>query len=162
MSYRLSLCHKVILLFLLLVSGIATAETAFVSSREVKVYADADFNSDKIANFQTADEVEVLDRDGIWIEVEKNGLRGWISRYSISSVKPFRQKVSIFSRLKNFFSGENKRDRLALVSTAGGVRGLTEAESDETGETDFAAVKRMEAFVFTESDLDLFIAGDKD
>ena len=96
------------------------------------------------------------------MQVERNGITGWISRYSLTSAIPFRQKISILDRLKNFFSGNNKRDRLTLVSTAGGIRGLSEEESDASGKTDFAAVRRMEQVIVSEMEVDQFLAESED
>lgn len=142
----------------LIVCGSASAETAYVSSRQVKVYQKADFNSALVIKLKVNDEITILDRRGIWLQVRRNGVSGWLSQYSVSTKKPFSKKVSILNRLKNFFIGNNQRDRLTLVSTAGGIRGLTEEESDALGKTDFAAVRQMEVLQISAREVDRFIA----
>lgn len=151
-------CATVICLALALgVSTVAIAETAYVSSRQARVYQDAGFDSALLANLKLNDEIEILEREGIWLQIRTPAVTGWVSQYSVTSQRPLAQKVSILTRLKNFFIGNKKRDRLSLVSTAGGIRGLTEDESDELGKTDFSAVREIESIEITESDIDRFV-----
>ncbi len=137
-------------------------ETVYVSSKQTPVYQRASLSSGLMTVLQKNDEVEVLDRQGVWLRVRASVITGWVSRYSVSASKPFSQKVSIFSMLKNFFRSDNKRARLTLVSTAGGVRGLTDEESDAIGTTDFAAVKIMESIELSDTEIDKFVAGNSD
>ncbi len=93
------------------------------------------------------------------MQIKFTELSGWLSRYSVSQAKPLKEKVSVFSRLKKFFNSDNKRARVTLVSTAGGVRGLTEDESDAAGKSDFKAVATMESITVSEEEIDAFVEG---
>ena len=137
-------------------------EIVYVSSKHTHIYQNASLSSGLMTVLQKNDEVEVLDQQGVWLQVRASAITGWVSRYSVSSSKPYSQKVSIFALLKNFFRSDNKRARVALVSTAGGVRGLTDEESDAIGKTDFAAVKVMESFELSDTDIDNFVASNSD
>ena len=143
-------------------SAVCAAEFVYVSSKQTSLFKEANLNADLITTLQQNDKAEVMDERGVWVLIKVDGKSGWVSRYAVSSEKPFEQKVSVFGRLKNFFREDNKRARVTLVSTAGGVRGLTEAESDAIGKTDFEAVKIMEAVEISEPELDTFIAGISD
>lgn len=150
----------ILVLYLAAISGaVFAAEFVYVSSKQTNLYQDANLDSELITTLEQNDKAEVMDERGVWVRINFDGISGWVSRYSVSAAKSFEQKVSIFGRLKNFFREDNKRARVTLVSTAGGVRGLTEAESDATGKTDFEAVRIMEAVEISESELDTFIAG---
>lgn len=137
-------------------------EIVYVSSKQTYIYQNASLSSGLMTILQKNDAVEVLDQQGVWLQIRASAITGWVSRYSVSSSKPYSQKVSIFALLKNFFRSDNKRARVALVSTAGGVRGLTDEESDAIGKTDFAAVKIMESFEFSDTEIDKFVARNSD
>lgn len=137
-------------------------EIVYVSSKQTYIYQNASLSSGLMTILQKNDAVEVLDQQGVWLQIRASAITGWVSRYSVSSSKPYSQKVSIFALLKNFFRSDNKRARVALVSTAGGVRGLTDEESDAIGKTDFASVKIMESFEFSDTEIDKFVARNSD
>ena len=106
------------------------------------------------------DAVNVVQRKGVWLQVENSSLNGWVSKYSTTSNKPFKEKISIFTRIKNFFSYDKKRERVAVVSTAGGIRGLAEAEGGgSTGKKDYAAVENMESLKVNPKEVDEFVKG---
>lgn len=153
-----------LLLFLLIgfCNGPHAEDIAYVSSKKTNIYKEANLNSGLMTVLKQNDEVRVIEEQGIWLQIRFVELSGWLSRYSVSLVKPITDKVSVFSRLKNFFSNENKRARVTLVSTAGGVRGLTEEESDASGKTDFQALATMESITASEDELDDFVTGSAD
>ena len=153
-----------IVLILLIVSPamLYAGEIVYVSSKQTPVYQRASLSSGLMTVLQKNDEVEVLDRQGVWLQVRAVTITGWVSRYSVSPNKPLPQKVSVFAMLKNFFRTDNKRARLTLVSTAGGVRGLTDEESDAIGTTDFAAVKIMDSIELSDTEIDTFVTGNSD
>jgi hypothetical protein len=153
-----------LLLFLLIgfCNGPHAEDIAYVSSKKTNIYKEANLNSGLMTVLKQNDEVRVIEKQGIWLQIRFVELSGWLSRYSVSLVKPITDKVSVFSRLKNFFSNENKRARVTLVSTAGGVRGLTEEESDASGKTDFQALASMESITASEDELDDFVTGSAD
>jgi len=138
-------------------SGLHAEDIAYVSSKRTNIYKEASLNSDLMTVLQQNEKVLVLDQQGVWWQIKYTELSGWLSRYSVSSAKPPEQKNSVFGRLKNFFSSDSKRARVTLVSTAGGIRGLTEEQSDALGKTDFKAVSRMEDFLVSEAEVDDFV-----
>jgi uncharacterized protein YgiM (DUF1202 family) len=140
-------------------NGLHAEDIAYVSSKQTNIYKEASLNSDLMTVLKQNDRVLVLDQQGVWWQIKYTELSGWLSRYSVSTAKPPAQKISIFSRLKNFFSSDSKRARVTLVSTAGSIRGLTEEQSDATGKTDFKAVAKMENYRVSDADVDAFVAG---
>lgn len=134
-----------------------SGDTMYVSSKQANIYRAASLDSEVLKVLARRDEVEVVTEKGIWFQVKVPVTSGWLSRYSISPSPPPENKVSIFGRLKNFFREDNKRARLTLVSTAGGLRNLTEEESDAIGKTDFAALQSVESILISETQLQKFI-----
>ena len=77
----------------------------------------------------------------------------------MTSGKPYKEKISNFSKIKFFLGGESNRDRMTLVSTAGGVRGLSADDSESAGKKDFKAVENMESIQISELELEQFVTG---
>ncbi len=154
--------NRYLVISLLILAGLANplnaAVTLYVSSKQANLYKEANFNSELIARLRQNDAIELIEDKGIWMQVNYSDIFGWTSRYSVTSTKPSTEKASISSRLLNFFNNENKRDRLTLVSTAGGIRGFSSDESDASGRKDFESVGKMEAATVSEAEVEQFVA----
>lgn len=154
--------NRYLVISLLILAGLANplnaAVTLYVSSKQANLYKEANFNSELIARLRQNDAIELIENKGIWMQVNYSDIFGWTSRYSVTSTKPSTEKASISSRLLNFFNNENKRDRLTLVSTAGGIRGFSSDESDASGRKDFESVGKMEAATVSEAEVEQFVA----
>ena len=152
---------KIILLIALLGfhNQLLALENMYVNSRTARVYESASFRSQLLVTLEQNTELDVLEHKGIWIRVQNSDVAGWISRYSLTPDKQIEEKVSIFARLKSFFDNGNSRERLTLVSTAGGIRGLSDYDSESPTSKNFDAVKKMETFVINDKDLEAFLAG---
>lgn len=132
--------------FFLISATIAQAsDILFVSSRLAPVYAQANLSSGILTRLTSNTEIEVVSRKGIWMQIIYAGKQGWISRFSVTANSPPEIKVSIFDRLKRFFGNGNSRERMTLISTAGGIRGLSDFDDEDAGKKDFAAVQFMES-----------------
>ena len=134
-----------------------SAETAYVSSKEAKIYQEANFNSAMVAELKQNDALQVIDNKGLWIQVKSGVITGWISKYSVTTTEPIAQKISIFDRIKSFFRSDSRRDRVAIVSTVGGVRGLSEDESDASGKKDYKSVEKMESLEVSDEEVNKFV-----
>ncbi len=159
MKKRLYFAVTLVGLSVLSLPGAQTADVVYISSQQAKVHKEANLKSKIVAVLSKSDQVEVVQQQKVWMQVKITEISGWISRYSVSRAKPFESKASIFSRLKNFFQNDNRRVRLAYVSTAGGVRDLTEEESDAAGKTDFKSLRVLEDIDLGDAEIDAFIAG---
>jgi hypothetical protein len=160
-----TIMNKLRLLLIVISSAIIgsafAAETVYVSSRSAKIYQQATFDSEVITRLERDSEVNVIEHSGIWINVNNVDISGWVSRYSMTSAKPFKEKISILSKIKFFLGGGSNRDRMTLVSTAGGVRGLSADDSESAGKKDFKAVEKMESIQISELELEQFVTGNK-
>ena len=82
-------------------------------------------------------------------------------KYSISDTRPRTEKVSFFTRLKRFLRSDNShRARASTVSTAGGLRGLTDEETENSGVRDYESLRKMEQLTVTEKEVEQFSQGD--
>ena len=131
----------------------------FVSSRLAPVYAEANLGSTVLARLTRSTEIEVIAQKGIWVNVIYPDGQGWISRYSVTANSPPETTVSIFARLKRFFDNGNSRERLTFISTAGGIRGLSDFDDEDTGKKDFTAVQYMESIQPDDQQIADFISG---
>ena len=154
--------HLIFLILLVSSLQVGATERAYISSNETNIFKNASLDSEILTVIQKGNAIEILDRQDIWLQVKYFSIIGWVSRYSVSSSKPYAEKVSILTLLKNFFRTDNKRARVALISTAGGVRGLTDEQSDAIGKTDFASVEIIESLEISEKEINKFIVGNKD
>jgi uncharacterized protein YgiM (DUF1202 family) len=68
------------LLTLLLLPGIAMAETMKVTQPNQSLYPDPDFASAPVASVPVGAAVTVLQQAGDWYQVEYQGQRGWLNR----------------------------------------------------------------------------------
>jgi uncharacterized protein YgiM (DUF1202 family) len=153
---------RYLIIKLLLLVGLSNSlnaeDTVYVSSKQAKVYKEATFNSDLVGSLKQNDTINLLERKGLWIQVSFSDLFGWTSQYSVTSTKPSKVKVSISERLLNFFNSENKRERLSLVSTAGGIRGFSADPTDPAGKKDFESVGKLESVKVSEAEVENFIS----
>jgi len=153
-------CFLFSLLFLVGFScSLNAEEIGYVSSKQAKVYKEANFSSDLVASLKQNDAIQLIEHKGIWMQINYSDIFGWTSQFSVTTTKPFKGDVSISERLINFFSSENKRDRLSLVSTAGGVRGFSNDETDPSEKKDFEAVAKMESEKISEVEVEKFVSG---
>jgi len=133
----------------------------YVSSRTARVYESANFQSKLLVTLKRNTVLDVLEQKGIWIRARNSDVTGWMSRYSLTPDKPIEEKVSIFARLKSFFDNGNSRERLTLVSTAGGIRGLSDYDSESQTSKNFNAVVKMEAVVISDLELEDFLSSNE-
>ena len=99
----------------------------------------------------------VLQRNGHWVQVSLNKKNGWVSKYSVSKSPPIQNKISLFGRIKNFFKPKSNRNRVSVVSTAGGIRGLADGEVDSSGNHDQESLERLETLEISSEELRKFI-----
>jgi len=152
---------KLLILVFVFFSSAQAAELAFVNSKKIKLYEQANYKSDFITQLKKGDELEIIKKKNKWVEVKHAALKGWVPAYSISKNKPKIEKLSFFNRLKSFFMGENKRARTSTISTAGGIRGLAEGEEDSSGKKDYESLKKMEKMTVTDEEVEQFVEENK-
>mgnify|MGYP002640105861 FL=1 len=159
MSSMLKVITSFAFTFLILVSSPLWSDTqiVYVSSLKAKVYQNPTFNSPVIMQLNRSSKVAAIDRKGMWVKISLVKESGWVTKFNVTEKEPIAHKISIFDRIKKMFSTRHSRDRVSVVSTAGGIRGLSDGEVDSTGTRNFESVKKIESIEINQSELDAFI-----
>ena len=136
-----------------------SADSVYVSSVKAKVFMEPDFRSSVVTELRRSSKVFVLQKKGRWVQVSLNEKKGWLSAYAVSDTFPIQQRISIFSRIKNFFKSNSGRNRVSVVSTAGGIRGLSDEEVNSSGNSNFESLAKLESIEITHDELEEFVGG---
>ncbi len=141
-----------------LFSSISYAKgSVYVSSLKAKVFQQPDFKSPVLMELSQSSKLKLLGTQDFWIHVEYENKTGWMSKYLVTEVEPITHKISIFNRIRNFFRSSTGRDRVSVVSTAGGIRGLSDGEIESSGAQDFESLHSLEKIEIPPQELDTFI-----
>jgi len=152
---------RITCLFFFICSSSQAAQQAYVNSKKVNLYQQNNFQSNVISQLKKGDELRVIKHQDKWVRVKYLALQGWVPKYSISDTRPRTEKVSFFTRLKRFLRSDNShRARASTVSTAGGLRGLTDEETENSGVRDYESLRKMEQLTVTEKEVEQFSQGD--
>jgi len=142
-------------LVLLLVPGLVSAQTMYISKDEVKVTEEQSPMSAVVAILHLGDQVRVLEKSGRHYKIQaQSGKTGWVFKFKLSD-----QKVGSGGG-GDILSGLTGETRIAAreASTGGSIRGLKET-SDQYAATKHIdpasrdAVQRMEDRTITREDL---------
>lgn len=148
-----------VFMLLLLLSSAQAADSMYVNSKKIKLYQQPNYNSAVVTQLEKGDQLEVVQQQDKWIQVKHATLSGWVPGYSLTSSKPAEESVSFFNRIKSFFMSDNKRSRVSTISTAGGIRGLSEEEGESAGQKDYEALQKMERMTVSDEEVEKFVEG---
>ncbi|MFO0767409.1 MAG: SH3 domain-containing protein [Nitrospiraceae bacterium] len=134
------------------------AETVYVQAKTGQLRSGKTSLDGVVANVKFGDALEVLGRDGSWLDVKtSNGARGWIFSNKTSSSKPSGGS-DMLAKL-----GQSMRAGDASSTTASaGARGLDKASEGYANRTgigakDREAVDRMTAYQMADQDVEEFL-----
>ena len=136
----------------------AWAETVYVQAKTAQLRAGKTSLDAVVGNVKFGDALEVVGRDGSWVEVKTSaGARGWIFSHKTSTSKPSGGNDTL-ARL-----GQSMRGGDASATTASaGARGLDKASegyADRAGVSarDREVVDRMTAYQIPDQDVEEFM-----
>jgi len=145
-------------IILLSIGAVASAETVYVQAKTGQLRSGKTSLDNVVANVKFGDALEVLGRDGSWLDVKtSSGARGWIFANKISSGKPSGGS-DMLAKL-----GQSMRAGDASSTTASaGARGLDKASEGYANRTgigakDRDAVDRMTAYQIPDQDVEEFL-----
>jgi uncharacterized protein YgiM (DUF1202 family) len=144
----------------LITSPLLAADQVYVSSKKVALYQEPSYKAEQLTQMTQGDGMELIEQQGNWYNVQLGGMKGWVPRYSVSETPP-PEKLSFFGRIKRFFSSDSSRARVSSVSTAGGIRGLADGETENSGKRDYEALDEMEKITVNEKEVEEFIESNK-
>ena len=158
-----SLIHPVTLLTGLLIGGwlwadVASAETMYVRAKTAQLRAGKTSLDKVTADLRYGDELEVLRKDGSWVEVKTGaGQRGWIFSNKISSTKPSASDSELASLGKSY----RQKDASTVTASAGsrGLDRVSEGYAKQAGITKDVqdAVDRMAAYRISDQEVEEFL-----
>jgi hypothetical protein len=131
-------------------------EYVFATAVNTRLFESPDFKSAVVSQAKRTTQLEVLQNDGIWIQVRQGVVSGWVSRYTVSQQEPIVEKFNLFARIKQFLSPDAGRKRVYLVSTASGIRGISDGEVVSSGVRNEDSLARLESIKINPVDLQTF------
>lgn len=159
-----SLIYPVTLLTGLLIGGwlwadTASAETMYVQAKTAQLRAGKTSLDKVTANLRYGDELEVLRKDGSWVEVKTGaGQRGWIFSNKLSSSRPSGGD----SELASLGKSVRQKDASSVTASAGsrGLDSVSEGYAKQAGITKQVqdAVDRMAAYRITDQEVEDFLS----
>ena len=135
-----------------------SAETVYVQAKTAQLRAGKTSLDKVTADVRFADALEVLRRDGNWVEVKTaTGQRGWIFANKLSDTKPAASESELASLGKSF-----RQKEASTVTASAGSRGLDKASEGYANQAGITkdvqdAVDRMAAYRINDQEVEDFL-----
>lgn len=151
---------------LLISPPVLSEEVRYISSQKAKLLKAPQFKAEVITQLTKGEQIEVTSSKGSWLQVNtQNNQQGWISKF-LTKTNPPTDRITVLpgeedNQLKDV------RRRTSALTTAAAARGLAARSANDQSakhKEDKEAVKYMESFDISDSDLDVFaeaIRGDQ-
>jgi uncharacterized protein YgiM (DUF1202 family) len=139
-------------------AAVAAAESVYVQATKAQLRAGKTSLDKVTANVRYGDELEVLRRDGNWLEAKTGaGERGWIFANKVSSAKPSGSDGDLAALGKSY-----RRKEASGVTASAGSRGLdkvSEGYARQAGITKDVqdSVDRMAAYRISDQEVEDFL-----
>jgi hypothetical protein len=136
----------------------ALAETVYVQARTAQLRAGKTSLDAVVVNVKFGDALEVVGRDGSWMEVKTStGARGWIFANKTSPSKPSGTNDTLAKLGRSMRSGD-----ASSTTASAGARGLDKASEGYANRTgisarDREAVDRMTAYQIPDQEVEEFM-----
>ncbi len=147
-----------LVLSLLLLAGLAQAETLYVQASSASIRSGKTSLSKIVASVQFAEALESIQQEGNWYQVRTHkGHVGWIYTNKVTSTKPSTPD----SRFASIGRGFRKTESSSATATAG-VRGLDEFSSGYAKRKGISrrhrvAVNQMTHYRLSDRDVEMFL-----
>jgi hypothetical protein len=138
--------------------SLVLAETLYVQAKTAQLRAGKTSLDNVVANLRYGDQVDVLSRDGSWMEVKTaSGARGWIFSNKLAATRPSGGSDALAQLGRNLRRGD-----ASGATASAGARGLDKASEGYANRTgisqgDRDAVDRMTAYQLTDQDVEEFL-----
>jgi uncharacterized protein YgiM (DUF1202 family) len=144
---------------LLLLAGVALAETVFVQSKTAMLRSGKTSLDRVVANLKFGEPLVVLNKEGNWLEVQTaRGAQGWIFAGKTTPTKPAASEDDVLAKLGKSF----RRTEAGDVTASAGARGLdkvSEGYANRVGITQQHrdAIDRMAGYRISDQDVEDFL-----
>ena len=139
-------------------ADIVLAETMFVQAKTAQLRAGKTSLDKVTADLRFGDQLEVLRKDGNWVEVKTTGgQQGWIFSNKLTSTKPSASDGELASLGKSF-----RQKEASNVTASAGSRGLDKASETYAKQANITkdvqdSVDRMAAYRITDQEVEDFL-----
>lgn len=133
------------------------SENHYVSSAKAKLMDGPEFRAEVLAELERGTEIQVINQQGPWLEVQLGEKTGWVSRMLTSSTPPM-ERISVLGGNEE----SNLRDvrrRTSAITTAAAARGLAASRqegNDSIHPSDYQALELMESIEVSAEELEAF------
>ena len=141
----------------------ATQDVAYVQAVRADLKETARMDAPKIMTLKRGQQVDLFEKQGIWVRVKVREKEGWISRLFLSKHKP----VGNADLDKDITTSLEKvsRRRSSSYTVSAAARGLMTSERGRQGRemyrSDFDALEKLETFEISRQAIDNFTASAK-
>ncbi|ALP51937.1 hypothetical protein Tel_01620 [Candidatus Tenderia electrophaga] len=142
------------LMALILVGNLAQAESGYIRAREAKVVSAPSAAAELVMALPKGTEVDILQRQGRWLEVQSGGRQGWVSGLLVGDEPPM-NKINVLGGEDAGTLGQSARRRASVAISAAAARGLRSderARQSDAGVADFGAVRQLESMGVSEDE----------
>jgi hypothetical protein len=136
----------------------ANEKTLYVQAAKTQLKEQPQMSASNLMELERGDELEVLEKDGIWYQVSAAGKEGWISKLFVNTYRPV-GKSDLIQDGSDDLSKASRR-RSSSYSVAAATRGLSASdrvrEGRELYRSDFLGLEKMETYNPGEEELERF------
>ncbi len=133
-------------------------DVVFVQSANAEIRKEPKMNAESILNLNRGDQLTVISKSGIWLQVQMGETKGWISKLFTSPNRPIGNAELTNQEVQDQSRVSRKRPKPKTVSAA--TRGLVagkRGKEEEKYKRDPSAIKRIEKLKVKETEVDSFI-----
>jgi len=110
----------------------------YVQSQSTQLRKDPQSTSEVVLNLKRGDELTVLKKDGLWLQVKtSNQTEGWIPKILTSTVKPLGQAQLLKDTANIDSNAKTSRRRTTDYAVSAATRGLSAGERHRPGDENF-------------------------
>lgn len=138
--------------------NMAAAETVYVRAKTAQLRAGKTSLDEVVANLRYGESLEVLAKDGAWLEVKTTrGTRGWLYSNKVSTSKPSGGDNALAQLGKSMRGGDP-----SATTASAGARGLDKASEEYANQAgisqrDRDAVDGMTAYQVSDQEVEEFL-----
>ncbi len=131
------------------------AEEMYIQSQNAKLLKSPNYKSDVVITVKKGEKVNILQKKGMWYQIDSAGKKGWVSKYVVSPNDPMSSQKIVKAPSINL--NKNARKRASAYSTAATARGLDDDKATEDVKENIKAIKKMEESNIQKEEVEEFI-----
>lgn len=121
----------------------AEPSSVFVQSQSTQLRQDPSATSAALMDLKRGDELLVLKKEGMWLQVKVNNqTEGWVPKILTSTVKPLGQAQLLKDTAKIDSSAKTSRRRTTDYAVSAATRGLSASERHRPGDENFRSNRK--------------------